>query len=100
MVALGMGIVWAGWALGLYGFCLIRGYDVTLGQLVNPVNIYSGGWPPPFINDPSVILPGQAGTGSAAASFTNETGSVAQTGQSSSISSTGGVRQTGTAPES
>ena len=33
-----MGLVWAGWTLGLWGWCLIRGYDVSLGQLVNPVH--------------------------------------------------------------
>ena len=38
MPAIGMGIIWGGWTLGLWGWCLIRGYDVSLGQLVNPVH--------------------------------------------------------------
>lgn len=29
MVAVGMGLVWAGYAVGLYGYCLVRGYDVS-----------------------------------------------------------------------
>lgn len=38
MPAIGMGIIWGGWTLGLWGYCLLRGYDVTLGQLINPVH--------------------------------------------------------------
>lgn len=38
MPAIGIGLIWGGWTLSLWGYCLIRGYDVTLGQLVNPVH--------------------------------------------------------------
>lgn len=38
MPAIGLGIVWAGYSLGLWGYCLIRGYNVTLGQLLDPRN--------------------------------------------------------------
>lgn len=40
MVAIGVGLVWLGYTTGLYGYCLIRGYNVTLKQLVSPT------WPP------------------------------------------------------
>jgi hypothetical protein len=56
MLPLGFGITWLGYSLGLYGWCLIKGYNVTFRQLVNPVTIYTT-WPPPAINDPAVIWP-------------------------------------------
>jgi hypothetical protein len=55
--ALGMGISWFGWSLGLWGYCLIRGYNVKFTDLINPLHAYSGGWPPPLIDDPTVLLP-------------------------------------------
>jgi hypothetical protein len=39
MPAIGMGLAWAGYTGCLWAYCLIRGYDVTLGQLVNPVHV-------------------------------------------------------------
>jgi hypothetical protein len=35
-------LMWAGYAIGLYGWSLIRNYDVTFGQLVNPSQKWSG----------------------------------------------------------
>ncbi len=29
MVAVGVGLVWAGYALSMWGYCLVRGYDVS-----------------------------------------------------------------------
>lgn len=40
MVALAIGVLWVGYAGGLYGYCLIRGYNVTPKQLL------SSQWPP------------------------------------------------------
>jgi hypothetical protein len=56
MVAVAMGITWAGYTLTLWGYCLVKGYDITLSDLVNPVNVYR--WPatPPPI-PPTQILP-------------------------------------------
>jgi hypothetical protein len=39
MPAIGFGLAWAGWTLGLWGFCLVKGYDITLGELVNPAHV-------------------------------------------------------------
>lgn len=36
MVALGLGTVWAGYYLFLYGYCLIRGYNVGFTDLIHP----------------------------------------------------------------
>lgn len=57
MVPLAFGFVWLGYSYGLYGWCLIKGYDVKLRQLMNPVHVYQ--WPPggPPIMAPSTIFP-------------------------------------------
>ena len=57
MIALAFGFAWLGYSYGLYGWCLIKGYDVRLIDLMNPVNIYQ--WPqggPPQI-PPTQVLP-------------------------------------------
>jgi len=33
MVGIGMGVVFLAYCGGIWGFCLVRGYDVTLPQL-------------------------------------------------------------------
>lgn len=35
MMALGVGTVWLGYALGLWAYCLLRGYCVTLPDIFN-----------------------------------------------------------------
>jgi len=39
MAAIGMGVVWVGYTLGLWGYCLVRGYDVSFSRL------FSTNWP-------------------------------------------------------
>lgn len=46
MVAVAMLLGWGGYAAGLWGWCLLRDYNVTFTQLVSPVKPYSGPWPP------------------------------------------------------
>ena len=46
MVAVAFALVWAGYSTSLWGWCLLRDYDLTFGQLVSPVHPYSGAWPP------------------------------------------------------
>jgi hypothetical protein len=36
MVVIGMGLVFAGYWVTMWGYCLIRGYDVTFTQLARP----------------------------------------------------------------
>lgn len=40
MVAIAIGLLWAGYTGGLWGYCLLRGYDVTFQQLLSRT------WPP------------------------------------------------------
>ena len=36
MAGLGIGLLFAGYSLGLWGFSLFKGWDVTFGQLIKP----------------------------------------------------------------
>ena len=44
MPAIGFGLVWFGYALGLWGYCKVKGYSVGFGQLVRPSKAFT--WPP------------------------------------------------------
>lgn len=35
MIAIGVALVFGAYAAGLWGYCLIRGYDITLADLFN-----------------------------------------------------------------
>ena len=35
MVAVGLGVIWAAYYAGLWGYCLIRGYDVPFTALIH-----------------------------------------------------------------
>jgi hypothetical protein len=63
-----MGIVWLGYSLGLWGYCLVRGIDVKLSQLVNPVHPFDGLWAPGLIPGTMIFPDGSSGTGAAAKS--------------------------------
>lgn len=39
MIPIGLGMVWAGYTIGIWGYCLVRGYDVPFMKL------FSGTWP-------------------------------------------------------
>lgn len=39
MVAIGMALVFAGYAVGIWGYTLVRGYDVSFG------NVFAMAWP-------------------------------------------------------
>jgi hypothetical protein len=36
VVAIGMGLLFAGYAVAIWGYCLVRGYDVTFAQVFSP----------------------------------------------------------------
>lgn len=56
MIALGLGTVWAGYYLLMYGYCLVRGYNVTFGALMHST------WPG---GSPAAAAPAAAGGGGA-----------------------------------
>lgn len=57
MLAVGMLAIWLGYSTSLWGWCLLRDYNVTMAALVNPVHPYAGKWPPPKL-DNTVVWPG------------------------------------------
>lgn len=60
MVAFGFGVLWLGYLQAIYGFCLLKGYDIRWRDLANPVHPYQ--WPASGTAIPTVppgqILPG------------------------------------------
>ena len=73
VLPIGMLLTWAGYSVSLWGWCLLRGYNVTLGQLMSPVHPYGSAkgqpWPPPLMGSDQ-IFPGKGqasatGTGTA-----------------------------------
>jgi hypothetical protein len=37
MIVIGMGMAWVGYTVGIWGYCLVRGYNVKFTDLVKPV---------------------------------------------------------------
>ena len=56
MVAVAFGILWAAYAVGIWGYCLVRGYDVSF------TGMFGGQWP---AGQPAAApaLPNDPGTG-------------------------------------
>lgn len=53
MTALGLGAAWAAYTVGIWGYCLVRGYNVTFTSLMSASwTSYGGG-----------VIPGKAGPG-------------------------------------
>ncbi len=53
-------VLWGGYSLMFTGYCWLRGYDVSLLQVVSPVNYYKGPWPPPKFAGTGVVPKGAA----------------------------------------
>lgn len=90
MFALGLGVLYGGYVIGLYGYILIRGYDVSF------LEMFAGPWPPtvgasaqfkqtagtemltgPGITSPDQT-PGNVGAGPGGATSTPGSGSTAR----------------------
>jgi hypothetical protein len=41
MIAIGLGLAWAGYTIGMWGYCLVRDYNVTITDL------FRATWPGP-----------------------------------------------------
>jgi hypothetical protein len=77
MTAVAMGLLWGSYTLMFWGYTLIKGYDISIEQIVIPGK-YTGTWPP-------ATTAVSAGTSNSQSGFSeqnsNPGGSVAQ-GQS------------------
>ena len=60
MVVFGFGVIWWGYLEAIYGWSLLKGYDIRWRDLANPIHPYQ--WPPLGQSIPTVpkgqILPG------------------------------------------
>lgn len=62
MIAIGMGVLWWGYLQAIYGYTLLKGYNITWRQLANPIHPYQ--WPVAGTKIPTIpkgqIMPGKA----------------------------------------
>ncbi len=88
MIAIAMALGWASYTLMLWGYTLLRGYNISLVQLVNPVHNYTGQWPPAAAGN-SVIIPDGTSASLVNAAFESDTtqGSTTANGGSGGSSS-------------
>jgi hypothetical protein len=88
--AIGMVITWLGYTMASWGYCVLRGYNVTLGEWANPLAPYSGAWPPAALAS-NILLPGESSTssGNAVATANITGGTSAGAGSSGTPASTG-----------
>lgn len=55
-------LLWSGYAVSFYGYCLLRGYDLSFWRAADPRmsalrDNASRPWPPPLITSPAVLYP-------------------------------------------
>jgi hypothetical protein len=60
MVAIGMGLAFVSYSLGLWGYSLVRGYNLSAKQIISPTGPYTGKWPPPLAGNTVIIPNGSA----------------------------------------
>lgn len=77
MLAVVFAAAWADYLVGYYGWCLLKNYAVTIGQLANPLHPYAGKWPPGAIG-PNRVFPGTAAASGSSSSSSD--GTVTQKG--------------------
>jgi hypothetical protein len=68
-----MVVSWLGYTTVLYGYCLVKGYDITFGQLANPAHVFT--WP----KTPQLIPANQVSPGGGTAGASNVAGGGAAT---------------------
>ena len=68
MPAIGFGLAWGGYTGMLWAWCLLRGYNVTLGELVNPVHLLNWKTAAGTQIPDSQVMPGNAGASSSSSS--------------------------------
>jgi hypothetical protein len=85
MVAVGMLLVWGGYAVSLWGWALLRDYDVTFGQLTSPVHPYMSNkgdtWPPAKVPDTQIWPSGTKAAKAAAGTPVSQKGAPCPKGQ-------------------
>lgn len=57
MMAVALGVAWAGYAVGIWGYCLVRGYDVPF------TGLFHATWPAGGGSSGTTAPPANPGTG-------------------------------------
>jgi hypothetical protein len=73
MIPLAFLISWLGYGAGYWGYSLVKGYNLSLSQLVSPVNYYTGVWPPAIAGNDTIIPGGNTASLANANSFNTST---------------------------
>ena len=59
MPAIAFGLGWLGYTVTLYGVALLKGWNITFGQMISPTKPYGSqkgqSWPPPQIGNTAVL---------------------------------------------
>jgi hypothetical protein len=88
MLVIGFGLGWIGYTLAFWGYSLVKGYNLSFGDVASPVSYYKGsGWP--SIAPNTVLFPNGKGAGTSSSTGLT-TSSVAAEGKKLSAG-TGGV---------
>lgn len=66
MVAVGFFGLWVFYGIGTWGYCLVKGYNVTFGQWFNPMKPYEWNGSPDRVPAGSVLPTGKAAAASTA----------------------------------
>lgn len=56
MIAIPLLLIWAGYAAGFWGVSLLKGWNLSLKQIISPAGYYAGKWPPAQAGN-TVIIP-------------------------------------------
>jgi hypothetical protein len=97
VIFIGFGMVWFGYTTMFWGYSLVKGYNLSLKQIVSPANYYTGTWPPKLAGN-TVIIPDGTAASEQTVTLAAYTGSAATTSGTSGSSGGGGGGSAGTAP--
>jgi hypothetical protein len=78
MPAIAMGLAWLGWAGALWGWCLLRGYNISFTELIDPAHPFTGPLSAAGQAGNQVVFPG--GTSASAASAAAGPATIATSG--------------------
>jgi hypothetical protein len=89
MLVLPLLLLWGSYTGAMYGWCLLRGYDVSLTQLVNPLRAPdwpaakgpAGSWPPAQAGNLVIFPDGTTASEASAATSATSSGTVTATGR-------------------
>ena len=73
MIAIPVFLLWTAYAMGMWGFSLLKGWNISLKQIISPVNYYGSQpnqpWPPDLAGN-TVIIPDGTSKSSVTATLT------------------------------